>query len=171
MLKRHAANFITASRILFAFLLLFFSASSPWFLALYLLCGLTDMMDGAVARRTNSVSAFGAGLDTVADFIFLLPAFIKFLPTIEVPTWLWFWIGGIAVIKLGNLIIAFRRRKLAVPHTVMNKMTGGLLFLLPLTLAYIDLRYSGTMACGFATVAAVQEGYYIRSSRSNMISS
>lgn len=30
----------------------------------------------------------------------------------------------------------------------MNKLTGGLLFLLPLTLRYIDLQYSGAVVCG-----------------------
>ena len=33
-------------------------------------CGLTDVMDGIIARKTNTVSDFGAKLDTGADFIF-----------------------------------------------------------------------------------------------------
>ena len=166
MSKCHAANYITASRILFAFLLLFFSTASGCFLVLYLLCGLTDMIDGFVARRTNTVTAFGAKLDTVADFIFLLTACVKLLPVMEIPAWLWLWIGGIAVIKLCNVIWGFLHRgRLTVEHTIMNKLTGGLLFLLPLTLKYIDLQYSGAVVCGFATVAAIQEGYYIRIGR------
>lgn len=166
MLKCHAANYITALRILFALSFLFFSTVSGCFLALYLLCGLTDMMDGVVARRTNTVTAFGAKLDTVSDFIFLVMACIKFLPIIEIPAWLWLWLGGIAVIKLCNLLSGFfLKGRLVTEHTIMNKLTGGLLFLLPLTLTYIDLQYSGAVVCGFATVAAIQEGYYIRIGR------
>ncbi|MBO4384239.1 MAG: hypothetical protein J5854_02305 [Clostridia bacterium] len=44
----------------------------------------------------------------------------------------------------------------------MNKATGKLLFVLPLTLAFIDLRYSGAIACAAATFAAIQEGRLIR---------
>ena len=171
MTKHYTANLVTVSRILLALLLPIFSISSPWFLVLYLLCGLSDMIDGVIARATNSASTFGARLDTVADFIFLLMASLKILPAMEIPAWLWFWIGSIAAIKLGNITVAFLKgKKIVVPHTVMNKITGLLLFLFPLTLSYVDLQYSGVVICSFATAAAVQEGYYIRTGRKNMFS-
>lgn len=166
MSKCHAANYITASRMLLSLLLLLVSVATPHFLVVYPLCGLTDMIDGVVARKTDSVTTFGAKLDTVADFIFLVMACIKFLPIIEIPAWLWLWIGGIAAIKLCNLVSGFfLKGRLVTEHTIMNKLTGGLLFLLPLTLTYIDLQYSGAVVCGFATVAAIQERYYIRIGR------
>lgn len=86
----------------------------------------------------------------------------------EIPTWLWFWSGVIAIIKLANLISGFLQKKqFAAAHTIMNKITGALLFLLPLTQAYISLQYSGAVVCIAATVAAVQEGYYIKRDRDN----
>lgn len=42
------------------------------FYVVYLTAGLTDMADGAIARRTNSVSEFGTKLDTFADFVFVV---------------------------------------------------------------------------------------------------
>ena len=53
-MKKHIANIITGSRIVFSLSLLFIPLSSAWFYALYLLCGLSDMVDGTVARRTRS---------------------------------------------------------------------------------------------------------------------
>ena len=47
----------------------------------------------------------------------------------------------------------------------MNKVTGGLLFALPLTLRFIDLRYTGAVVCAVATFAAIQEGHYIRTGK------
>lgn len=47
-------------------------------------------------------------------------------------------------------------------HSVMNKVTGGMLFVLPLTLAFIGLRYSVAVVCIVATVAAIQEGLIAR---------
>lgn len=50
-------------------------------------------------------------------------------------------------------------------HTVMNKVTGMLLFILPMTLTIIDMKYSGAFVSAVATFAAIQEGHYIRASR------
>lgn len=47
-------------------------------------------------------------------------------------------------------------------HSVMNKITGFLLFILPLTLRVHNLNYNGAVVCAVATLAAVQEGYFIR---------
>ena len=44
-------------------------AFSHQFYFLYLLCGFTDMIDGTIARKTKSVTTFGSGLDSVADFV------------------------------------------------------------------------------------------------------
>ena len=37
----------------------------------FMIAGLSDMADGIVARKTDSVSEFGSGLDGVADFVFV----------------------------------------------------------------------------------------------------
>ena len=67
------------------------------------------------------------------------------------------------VIKAINLISGYVIRKEFVAlHTVMNKVTGVLLFVLPLTVTVIDLKYSGAVVCAAATFAAIQEGHFIR---------
>lgn len=120
------------------------------------------MVDGTVARKTNSESEFGAQFDTVADFIFVTVSLIKFLPLVHIPRWLWVWIALIAIIKIGNVVLGFiRKRKLVSLHTIMNKTTGVLLFLLPLTLHLVELKYSSITVCLIATFAAIQEAYYI----------
>ena len=159
-MKKHVANIITGSRIVLSLPLLFIPLSSAWFYALYLLCGFSDMVDGTVARRTSSASEFGARLDTVSDFVFLSVALIKFVPHLHIPVWLWIWIGIIAMIKLGNAVWGFvRTKKLVFPHTVLNKVTGLLLFLLPVTISFVDLTYTLPIVCTLATVAAIHEVY------------
>lgn len=159
-MKKHIANIITGSRIVFSLSLLFVPLSSAWFYVLYLLCGLSDMVDGTVARKTNSASEFGARLDTLSDFVFMSVALIKFVPHLHIPVWLWIWIGIIAMIKLGNAALGFvRTKKLISPHTVLNKITGLLLFLLPVTISFVDLTYTLPIVCAVATVAAIHEVY------------
>ena len=81
----------------------------------------------------------------------------------DIPVWLYAWIGIIALIKISNTIFGYVvQKKFVAVHTVMNKVTGALLFILPLTLSNIDLKYSSIVVCVVATVAAVQEGHYIR---------
>ena len=118
------------------------------------------MVDGTVARMTNSVSEFGARLDTVSDFVFMVVAFIRFVPYLHIPTWLWIWIGVIAMMKLGNAVWGFvRTKKLISPHTVLNKVMGLLLFLLPMTISFIELTYTLPFVCAVATAAAIHEVY------------
>ena len=165
-MKKHIANIITLSRIAFSLPLLFIPMSSAWFYVLYLLCGLSDMIDGIVARRTNSATQFGARLDTVSDFVFLSVALIKFVPHLHIPVWLWIWIGIIAMIKLGNAALGFvRTKKLISPHTVLNKITGLLLFLLPVTISFVDLTYILPIVCTVSTVAAIHEVYFTYSEK------
>lgn len=160
------ANIITSCRILCSIVMLFFPAFSPWFYVLYLICGITDMIDGTVARKTDSVSEFGSKLDTAADFIFVVACSIKLLPAIDIPAWLLIWIVLIAVIKIINVVSGFIccMRFVAV-HTVMNKVTGLLVFMLPLSLPFIEMKYSAIFVCGVATFAAIQEGHFIRTGK------
>ncbi|MBP5459763.1 MAG: CDP-alcohol phosphatidyltransferase family protein [Clostridia bacterium] len=160
------ANLITCIRIVCSIALLFCPVFSPAFYALYITAGVSDMIDGAVARRTGTVSDFGAKLDTAADFVLVVVCLIKLLPAIHVPTWLIIWIIVIAVIKAINLISGYvMRKEIVVLHTAMNKMTGLLLFVLPLTLPFLDLKYSGAVVSAVATFAAIQEGHLVRQCR------
>ena len=165
MVKR-LANVITSIRILCSVLLLFFPVFSLEFYLTYSLCGISDMIDGTIARKTNSDSKFGAKFDTIADFIFLTAAFCKLLPNIPFPKWAWIWLVIIAALKTGNALFGVLTKKewLAV-HTVMNKITGFFLFLFPLTLSFIPIKYSiAGMGC-IATFAAIQEGYLLQKRR------
>ena len=161
-LKKQMANILTGFRILGSVLLLFFPVFSVAFYSLYLLCGFTDMIDGTGARKTNSVSRFGEKLDTAADIVFVTAALIKFLPNLPIPLCLWIWGGGIALIKIGNILLGclFQKEFIAL-HTVLNKVTGLLFFLLPLMQPIVEFRYSSIAVCAVATVAAIHEGIYI----------
>ena len=159
---KHIANILTGCRIFGSILLLFFPAFSLEFYIIYLLCGFSDMVDGTIARKTNSTSKFGSQLDTIADLIFVMVSLFKLLPAINIPQWLWIWGGAIAVIKISNIIwgYVFKKQFISV-HTIMNKTTGLLLFLLPLTIHFFELNYIAIAVCSIATLAAIQEGFYV----------
>ena len=165
---KYLANIVTGCRILGSILLLFFPAFSAAFYIIYITCGLSDMIDGTIARVTNSTSELGSKIDTAADLAFVTVSSIKILPTINIPSWLWIWVVIIAIIRVGNIIWGYvSRRQFISLHTIMNKITGLLLFLLPLTLFFVELKYSSIAVCSIATFAAIQEMSYIATNCKN----
>ena len=161
-MKKYIANIITGSRIIFSLPLLFIPLSSAWFYVFYLFCGLTDMIDGTIARKTETDSEFGARLDTVADFVFMFVCSIKILPLMHIPVWLWVWIIIVALIKIFNIALVFlHKKKLISIHSVLNKITGFALFFFSLSLTFVEPIYSVATICLLATIAAMQEVYFI----------
>lgn len=157
------ANFITGIRVLCSIALLFCPTLSTAFYVLYIIAGLTDMVDGWVARLTNTVSEFGAKWDTIADFVFVAVCLIKLTPVIDIPNWICFWIGLIACLKFFNIGYGYLvHKKFVAIHSVMNKATGFLLFLFPLTLTVINMKYSAVVLCLVATCAAIHECLQLR---------
>ncbi len=160
------ANIVTSLRIVCSIALLFCPVFSSAFYALYLTAGVSDMVDGWIARRTHTASELGAKLDTIADIVFVIVCLVKLLPVLNIPVWLYVWIGVIALIKIINIISGFVVQKRFVSvHSIMNKTTGLLLFIFPLTISFIDLKYTAALVCIFATFAAIQEGHFIRTNQ------
>ena len=121
--------------------LLFCPALSPLFYALYIAAGFTDMIDGMVARKTNTVSEFGSKLDTMADFVLVVVCLIKLIPILNITIWVYVWVVIIAFIKVINVVSGYIvQKKFVAAHTVMNKVTGAVLFIFPLTLLIIEIR-------------------------------
>ena len=72
----------------------------------------------------------------------------------------------IAVIKISNILWGYvSKKQFAALHTIMNKAAGLLLFLLPLTISFVELTYTAIAVCTIATLSAVQEGVYVFTDR------
>ena len=168
MIVINLANGITLFRILCSLALLFCTPLSLPFYVLYAAAGFSDIFDGWIARKTNTATKFGAKLDTIADLVFTAVCLIKLLPILIIPIWLYIWIAVIAFIKAANVAVGYiRNKELVAVHSVLNKAAGLRLFVFPLTLTWIDLRYSAAVVCLVATTAAVYEGYLIRTGRTD----
>lgn len=164
--KLNIANVVTASRIIFAVLVMFSDIFSVWFYTWYVLGAFSDMIDGTLARRLKLQSSFGARLDTACDSVFIIAVIVKTCLSFSFPAWIWIWTVGITLIKIVNVISGIMIARGIVPmHTVMNKITGFMLFTLPFVIGLFDWKVAQfviiIIGC-VATLAAVQEGHYIR---------
>ena len=158
---KHIPNIITAFRFLGATSLLFCNPAGVAFWVIYGLCGISDMLDGYLARKLHVESKTGAVLDSVADICFVACCAIRLIPVVQIPTWLWIWAASIVTVKLINQVSALIvYRHLIFPHTMANKLTGLLLFLTVPTVFWSIVPVA--IVAGVATFASVQEGHFIK---------
>ena len=159
-------NILSALRIALCLPLLLLDAMTWTFGILYLIAGFTDMLDGFLARRWGVESKFGARLDSLADFVFVLAVGYKLFPWLKLSVTLWMMIGFIAMVKASNAVSAYMvKHKIAFLHTKANKFAGFLLFIGMMTIGqsyFIPIAW--VIAC-IALIAAIQEGHLIRNNR------
>ena len=140
--------------------LLCLPAGSAGFWGCYLLCGMTDLLDGWLARRLHSESDLGARLDSTADLCFTLAVFIRLWPALAASRTLVPCCAVTALLRLSaSAVVKARFGRFGSLHTRANKITGALLFVsLPL---YWNVRLSLLLApvCLAALVSAVEELY------------
>ncbi|SDM80818.1 CDP-alcohol phosphatidyltransferase family protein [Acetanaerobacterium elongatum] len=157
---KYAANILTLFRVVLSFLLVPLRDHCAVFTVIYLLCGLTDILDGVIARKTGTQSTLGARLDSAADLV--LFAVILTLGVL--------WAGNrltillppiivVIVLRLLNLVISgVRHKKLLFIHTVANKATGVILFIAALAFMFTHSSVIVWVVCAVAALSSIEEG-------------
>lgn len=155
-------NILSFTRILLSVYMTFVWEHQIVFLTVFLICGVTDLLDGYLARRWHVTSSLGAFLDSLGDLIFFSALLYWSLCysnlTISIANWTF--IGGIIGIRLINVILTkIKFNRYGIMHTLLNKITGGMFFLLiPLLIFYPSIanRYA-TLLLGIAFISAIDE--------------
>ncbi len=168
---KQAANALSISRILLLLAIFWIDHNQGLFLAFYLCAGLTDVLDGYVARKTNSVSDFGARIDSIADLcLFAVVLYfiiswagedlVQFIP----------WIAAALLMRIVNMMIAvWKFHRLVTLHTWSKKLTGFLVFLIPLLYLYFKNVGFILPICVIAILSAAEEGFiHITSNKLNL---
>ena len=155
---KHLPNILSSLRIVGAVALLLSNVPGILFWMLYIVCGISDIADGWLARKLKCVTKRGALLDSVADICFVACCAWKLLPILELPQWLWLWAGVIVAIKAVNQFSTLvMYGHCCFPHTLANKVTGFLLFIAVSSMTFWSI-IPISIAATVATFAAVQEG-------------
>ena len=154
------SNIITLFRIAGSLGLLLCDVTGAAYWIIYVLCGISDIVDGWLARKLKCVTKKGALLDSLADICFVTCCVWKLLPILELPQCLWLWAGVIVAIKIVNQLSALvMYGRCCFPHTTANKVTGFLLFIaVPMTFRSI---VPIAIVAAIATFAAIHEHYII----------
>ena len=131
-MKKYIPNIISSTRIIAGASLFLFNDVTNGFIALYVFCGITDLIDGPIARKLNATSSIGALLDTVGDIVTYM-AFAKILLVQkQVPKSIVIWMLGVAVIHLAaGTVSLVKSKKFYVVHSLFGKILGGSVFVMP----------------------------------------
>ena len=126
-------NLLSGSRILMSISLLWFVPFSRSFMGVYIFAGVTDLVDGPIARKTNSVSNLGANLDGIADLLLGAIAAYVLIPSMQVPRWGTYSVVLIILIRVVSIIIGrVRFKRIVMLHTYGNKAIGLVAWLFPI---------------------------------------
>lgn len=152
--RLNAADIITLLRIAGTISLLALQPLSTGFFLIYALTGLTDVLDGWIARKTKTAGDFGARLDSIADLLFYTVILIRLLPFLfaQLPKEIWYAVAVILCIRISAYITAaVKYRRFASVHTYLNKFTGFAVFLIPFLLV---TNYAVTFCWIVSVIAA-----------------
>jgi CDP-diacylglycerol--glycerol-3-phosphate 3-phosphatidyltransferase len=152
---------LSVARIALSILLFFLFERFDWFLACYLLAGLTDVLDGYAARKLNARTSLGAKLDSIGDLVYYA-ALLTWLIARHGEVWkayavLIALIAPIALLRLINVVLGFiKYKKWIMIHTIANKLVGFLIFLAPLWV-WIERREVWIVVLAVALLAPIEE--------------
>lgn len=155
----NAACRITALRIVLAAAMVLTPPFSAAFWLCYAGAGISDGLDGFVARKLNQQSAAGARLDSVADLFFFAAILWIAFAHMEIPRWMGAGTAAVAGLRLVVYGIGWIKfRAFSALHTWANKATGALLFAFPLLCALLGLTAAGAVLLTAALASSLEEG-------------
>ena len=156
-MKKYLANGITMVRIVLAPVLFFFHSITDAFIVIYLICAVSDFLDGPVARITHSSSHMGALLDTIGDFLMYGSMMKVMIASGAVPLWTILWLAGALLIHLAAAFICWHRfGRFYLNHALSSKLMGAAFFITPFSVRFgVDLFHL-TITCIISSISAVE---------------
>ena len=155
------ANIITILRILGTLLLSVTNPLTTEFYVIYTMTGVTDVLDGYIARKTNTVSELGSKLDSAADLMFYGIMVYRLLPILSelLPVGIWYTLTGIVILRVFTYVFtAIKYKEFMSNHTYFNKMTGLCAFSVPYFIKFHGVLMGlCTLTCVICVVASIYD--------------
>lgn len=167
-LVKQIPNILTVARIIIAVAVMFIEPYSVLFYVLYAFCGVSDLIDGSIARALKVDGRIGETLDTIGDTLLTWTTTHMVAMYAHKVDGLDCWVGMVIAILvvfasriLGALVTLVRFKKFSMLHTIGNKVGMIIFYLYPFM--YIALRTAGGadiglyVICALCTLAGLEE--------------
>jgi cardiolipin synthase len=137
-------------------------------LIIFVIAGITDFLDGTIARKYNLTTKLGAVLDPLADKTMLLTAIISLYFGGDLPLIIPIIVVGKELLMVyGGLFVYFRRKKTVIPAnnvgkgaTILYTLAVFITILFPMSLPSILLLFSA-VALKLIAMVVYLKGYYL----------
>ena len=117
--------------------------SPAWFIGWFIFLGLTDFLDGILARRWNQSTEFGSLMDAIADVAYYFAAawfLIYLFPEYLVPN-LPYIIFLLVIFSISLIVAKLKAGKLKFMHTHLSRLSGVLVFIGFLASFFMDTTW------------------------------
>ena len=138
---KYIPNILSISRLVLTFLLAALTIAlgreafvfSTAFIIIYVAAGLTDAIDGPLARRLGVVSRLGSNLDSIGDFALGGITLILIIPVMNFNLLSILIVVSVFVTKALAVLVSFIKYKQALSlHTIISKFGAWVAFAFPL---------------------------------------
>lgn len=119
-------NILTLTRVLMIpfFVIFIINKNFGWALITFIIAGITDGIDGLIARITHQRTELGAYLDPIADKLLLFSAFITLAIVEIIPSWLVvIVITRDVIILVGFLVMLLTNYDPKINPSLLSKIT------------------------------------------------
>lgn len=157
MVKINIPNLLTIFRILLVpvFIILIINYELKTALLVFILAGITDSLDGLIARIFNQKTKLGAYLDPVADKLLLASAYIILAVKGILPNWLSIIVVSRDVIILtGIVVLVMMGKSMEIKPSIIGKITTALQ-ILTVVLIIIEPHLSSTITSSIIPLTAI----------------
>lgn len=160
IMARYVPNMISMLRIILSVLLIPLIPIRIVFIVIYLSIGITDVLDGLIARKLGCESDFGAKLDSIADIVFysiVVFIFLKLYSSIlEGPHQ----VALIVIIstRLINILLTkLKYKRVVFIHTLANKTSGIIVYFIPIVFLFVHDGIVLWIILIFIFITAIEE--------------
>lgn len=125
----HIPNILTTVRFLLApiFVIVFFSSHDNYLRLsayIFVLAGITDLLDGYIARKYNYITKWGQAMDPLADKIMQLTVLFCLTVYKFLPIWVLVIVGVKEIMMIiGGIILYTKRNHVVVPANSYGKIS------------------------------------------------
>jgi len=158
------ANLITILRIILVPIFIIYMLNNRVLASLivFIIAGITDALDGLLARILHQKSTLGAHLDPLADKLLLMSAFVTLAIFNRIPSWLAvLTISRDVIILLGVLILYLNRYSIKIKPSLLSKATTCMqviTILIVLSDGLISLQFLKVYAVWVTALVTVASG-------------
>ena len=159
MKARYIPNIISISRIPFSIALLFLGGRPIWFIAVYAIGGVLDILDGLIARRFHWESEFGQKLDSIGDGVFVACALLTAIFAIElnISAYNYGIFAVLLAIRIVNMSITWVRfRRVGFIHTRSTRWSAFPIYVLLPVSMYLGYLPNPPLAAALVLVSLAQ---------------